>query len=1806
MLNNIVDNSSEQKLSDAKSELLKKLLKKNSIDILENSKNLSEGILSSTQQRLYYVQKLNPDSGFYNVPVVFDFNTKIDPSRFQKSISHLAKKHKILRTSYHKDQSSQLIQKVNDDYEVDFKYIDFSNVEEEKVDSNIKDFILNETAKSLILEKPPIRYFLIKNSDDKYIFLFIAHHILIDGWSIEILLTDLKEFYENEGKTYSVVEEKYSYLDFALWEKEYFASVEFKNSINYWKNKLEGSIEPIDLPKDFIRKNESSHNGNNIVRYISSQQLEKINLLVKKYKSTNFIFFYTCLTFLFHKLTSKSDIIIGTQVANRKLSSFNEIAGYFANTIVLKSSLEENQLFSNLLETCSSTVLDAYAHQHVPFEKIVEMKGIKRDLSINPIFQVMFVYQVSKIKELKIDGGGVKPIDYHNGTSKFDLDISISESSDGAMITFEYDSELFKKESIERFLDCFFNIIHKDNLMDSKICDIDILETEEKLKITSEWNSTKTEFANPNMPIHKFIEKWEKNNPNADAILQSDKKISRIELSKKANQIAWWIINMNLGNRPPIGVCLDRSVNMVSSLLGIVKSGSPYLPIDPILPIDRIEFMVRDSQVPIIITSSEYVDKFKKTDAIILNLDDFSWDEKTENPNVAVKASDLLYIIYTSGTSGKPKGVMLNHKGRVNNFFDFINRFNIVEQDRLLSISALSFDMTAFDIFGTLASGAAIVLPNTSEERDPEKWYWLMNKFNVSIWHSAPSLLKLLVEKMESGLCEFSLNLRLVLLGGDWIPLDLQERLSIFNCKMQYISLGGATEVSMDSTIYEVEKTEVHWNSIPYGRPMANQRAYVVDSYGFPVPVGVAGELCLGGMGVGYGYLNQSRLTAEKFIPDPYGISGARMYRTGDLARFNSDGILELLGRIDSQIKIDGYRIETGEIESLIKHFQNIDTSVVSVCKDKNGKDKLVAFYTIKNTSDINTDEMRRYLADNVPYYMVPIFFVELDEIPLSSNGKVIRKSLPNPLLTQNTIKEIVLPETNNELILCKVWSNILNINIESVMDDFFELGGDSIKAIQIVAEIKKLGYRVELKDIIKYPKIKELADIIVQERDVNLLPITGEQLYLLATNQYLAVSKVQIDFPSSIEKDQIVQWLNDLVHKIDTFKLSISDENDSWQQFYSEAAAEVVFIEQNFVPDEKQLESIKKTFNFGKPFPLHAINIKTSDDEKNRLFIVIPQLFVDKNSINVIKKLLLGFSSNSFVIEQSEKTFSLIAECRRQNNSDELIDFFRNAKKFHKETTLHENQIKKLLELNNSSKRIGYLNRIDSEENSLLRIGCCESFYWNNIESDIEVIFVLEGNFKKKFLNIYVSSEILEADKIASKYYDSLEDLNRMPTIRDYPPTPMQNHMIKQLLERSITGLYTIQCGFFIPGIFNKEAFIKTYEHIIERFEILRSYFIIDKTNEPRIAFASKVDVPLTELDWSNYSEEEVVIKIDKLSKEVRSQKFNIGEAPLWRIFLIKINEELTLFLHFNCYALLDGWSMQLLISELFESYQRLIMGMPISLKCEPFRFSDCCEIIADLDKKIHTNYWESKIGKIDFETSFGNSLEISENCSLDNFRQKDFFLDQSLTKRLVDISLATHLTKTVLITYAWGQMMKKLTQRQKVLIGVTMSGRSLDILGVDNVPGLFINTMPIELDFSESTESDEIIEGLQKDLTDANGKEQIPLCELKKVLNRENSKDLFDVILVFDNYPVDVSINDNDEIVQDHPYKRMNLSIAQTEFPLRVDVWLEGNTRLIMSWYQQKFSEVEIDSLFDEFSQVLDEYLSSLEKQNNNIIKV
>ncbi|MGH8194718.1 MAG: non-ribosomal peptide synthetase [Woeseiaceae bacterium] len=660
----------------------------------------------------------------------------------------------------------------------------------------------------------------------------------------------------------------------------------------------------------------------------------------------------------------------------------------------------------------------------------------------------------------------------------------------------DFDSRRFEQDAIERMA------AHLETLAASVIADprtslikARLLPAAEYDKVVSEWNATEVEFPSDKC-LHQLFEERVALQPDAPAVTYDRKTLSYAELNGRANRIAHRLLELGVKRDTPVGVSLRRGTDIAAVFMAIAKAGAGYLPLDPDYPEDRLKFMVEDSAVSVLVTQIELEPLFAACSAVKVLVDAIGEDldaHSSDNPEVAVSPEDLAYLIYTSGSTGMPKGVMVDHRGRVNNFCDFNRRFSVGSGDRLLGLSSISFDMCAYDVFGTLAAGAELIVGESGNDMNPLAWAELMVAHRATVWHSVPALLEMVVDEIESKADRHPRWLRLVLLGGDWIPVTLPDRVKSMAAKsVQVVSMGGATEVSMDSTIYEIEATDLRWKSIPYGAPMWNQRAYVLDRRMQPVPIGVPGELYLGGIGVGRGYNNRPELTSEKFLTNPFA-AGERLYRTGDLCRWRADGNLQILGRSDFQVKIRGFRIELGEIETALRSHPAVREAVVMARVAPNGEQRLVA-YIVRHERPASiagshsasnggpdgngrpfpapleesprsgsTPALRQHLDNSLPHYMIPAAFVYLDSFPLSPNGKVNRRALPEP---DNVRPELNVPYVEAadalEGILAGIWVGSLGIDRVGMLDPFLSVGGSSLLATQLVTRVREI-FQVQL-----------------------------------------------------------------------------------------------------------------------------------------------------------------------------------------------------------------------------------------------------------------------------------------------------------------------------------------------------------------------------------------------------------------------------------------------------------------------------------------------------------------------------------------------------------------------------------------------------------------------------------------------------------------------------------------------------------------------------------------------------------------------
>jgi amino acid adenylation domain-containing protein len=1036
--------------------------------------------LSFAQQRLWFIDRLAPGNAAYNNPAAMRLRGPLDPDLLTAALTEIHRRHEILRTTF-PWENGEPVQRIGDPEPAVVHRIDLPGGE-------VPLAVALQAAWKAIEEpfdlaaRPAVRHLLVRIGRDDHLFVTAMHHILWDEWSQGIFVGELAALYEafRAGLPSPLPELPAQYGDWALWQRDTLRGEALGIHLAYWRARLEGVPRLLALPTDRLRPAVQTFRGATRVLTLSGQLPRTLHSLAQRHGATLFMTLLAGFQALLGRYSGQDDLVVSTGTGSRGRVEAESLIGCFINILLLRADLASPASFGELLDRTRESTLGAFAHQDLPFELLVDALQVERDPSTVPLTQVMLVFLNVPPVRLRLAGDlRAEGVRIDRETAQLDLCLYLVEEEGRLGGHLEYNVDLFDAATVDRLLAHYRNLLERAADDPSRRpAEIPLLSEAERRQAIDAWNATAVDFPR-DACLHELFEARAAEAPEAPALVCGEACLTYAELERRANSLAHHLIRRGARRGGRIGVSLERAPEVVVSLLAVLKAGCAYVPLDPEYPQERLALLLESADVRLLVTQERLAGRFAGFDVLPVLVD--GWSEETARPpETGVSPEALVYVIFTSGSTGHPKGVLLDHRGRVNNFTDFNRCFRIGPGDAVLAVSSLSFDMSAYDILGTLAGGGTIVLPRPEELREPASWAVLLERHRVTIWHSVPALLEMLVSWLESRPEAAPRSLRLVLLGGDWIPVTLPDRLRALLPDIpaaQVISLGGATEVSMDSTIYPIGEVDPAWASIPYGVPMANQRAYVVGPGGEPNPVGVAGELLLGGAGVAQGYFGRPDLTAERFIPDPFSAEpGRRLYRTGDLARYGPDGLLELLGRLDHQVKILGVRIEPGEIAGALRRHPAVGEAVVLAREDHPGLKRIVAYLVPAPGAEIDEDEIRGFARSRLPGSMVPSAFVVLESLPLTPNRKLDRKALPAPEERREE-RERVPPRTPLEKVLAEIWKSVLGASEVGALESFFDLGGHSLAATRVVAQIQDVfPLEVPLRALFEAPTLAELA----------------------------------------------------------------------------------------------------------------------------------------------------------------------------------------------------------------------------------------------------------------------------------------------------------------------------------------------------------------------------------------------------------------------------------------------------------------------------------------------------------------------------------------------------------------------------------------------------------------------------------------------------------------------------------------------------------------------------------------------------------
>jgi amino acid adenylation domain-containing protein len=1057
--------------------------------------------LSSAQRRLWVLNQYEGVDGAYNISYVIQLDGHLNKEALEKAFESMAFRHEALRTVFKEDKDGAPRQHIIsiEQYRFQLKETDLRETADRQ--RLVNELIDRDNIENFDFTEGPLwRCHLLHLETDKYILVMVHHHIISDGWSMDIFRKEWCAFYNAfaTGKELQLPLLRIQYKDYAAWHTHQLESADVIPHKDYWIKQFEGEIPVLELPADKERPAVKTFNGASLTSTIDNEVLEKLNKTGKLLGGTLFMSLLACVNALFYRYTNQEDIVIGSPTAGREHPDLEDQIGFYINTLALRTRFSGSGSYEDLFQQVKEVTLGAYEHQLYPYDELVDALKLPRNINRNPLFDVMVVLQDS-IKQFDFKLNGLQTSIYEGGEykiAKFDISFMFSESENGLELFLDYNTDIYSTEQMKRMLRHFENImtsIAKDPKQ--SLGAIDFLTNEEKQKLLYEFNNTLIDYPKEKTLAGIFEEQVLKT-PDAIALRQHDQEMSYRELNAQANQLARYLVDHGVNKGDNIGLLVTRGFNMIIGMFGILKAGGAYVPIDPGYPIDRQEYILQNSVVTKVIADGDYpLEKLTSPDLFVklktLDLTVYA----NNNLGLEIDSTQLAYTIYTSGSTGRPKGVMIEHHSAVNLVLWVNTEYNIGTDDRLLFITSMCFDLSVYDIFGMLSAGGSLVIVEQQELMDVPVLKDMMIKYKITFWDSVPTTMDYLVRELEVHNTDYlQETLKVVFMSGDWIPVNLPERIKKYFPNTKVISLGGATEGTVWSNFYPVEKVDSKWGSIPYGRPMNNNFFYILNEQLQPAPIGVVGELYIGGVGVARGYANDKEKTDYAFVKDPFNDrAGGRMYRTGDLGRMQPDLNMEFIGRKDDQVKIRGYRIELGEIESVLRQCELVSQAVVLAKADKERKKRLVGYVVGKENYDRLT--VISFLKSKLPDYMVPTLWVELDNIPLTSNGKIDKKALPEFDAEEQIKDQYVAPRTESEKVLVEIWEDVLKINNVGVTHDFFDLGGHSLLAVQIVNQIKKRTGRIlPISILFKYGNIESLNTFLIEndaEKEIkSLVPI--------------------------------------------------------------------------------------------------------------------------------------------------------------------------------------------------------------------------------------------------------------------------------------------------------------------------------------------------------------------------------------------------------------------------------------------------------------------------------------------------------------------------------------------------------------------------------------------------------------------------------------------------------------------------------------------------------------------------------------------
>ncbi|MBW4685857.1 MAG: amino acid adenylation domain-containing protein [Komarekiella atlantica HA4396-MV6] len=1191
---------------------------------------------SFAQQRLWFLDRLEPGNPAYNISLAVNLKGQLEVALLEQSLNEIIRRHETLRTTF-TTVNGEPVQIIAPSLKLSLSIVDYQK------NIDIRQLLTQESQRPFDLTQGSLlRAKLLRLAQQEHILLLEMHHIISDGRSAEIFLQELALLYKAflTGSSLPLPEVSIQYKDFAHWQRQWLQGEILQTQLCYWKQQLEGIPAALQLPTDRPRPTvQTSHGAQQSIEL--SEVIEQLKAIARQKGITLFMLLLAAFQTFLYRYTGQNDIAIGTPVANRNRDEVKGLIGFFVNTLVLRTDMSGDPTFDELLTRVKKVALGAYTHQDLPFDQLVEALQPERDTSRTPLFQVMFnVQDYSQLPEMP--GLALSLLKIETKTAQFDLSLSIEIAEQRVMASFEYNTDLFDATTISKMLRHFQNLLSGIAANpQTRLSNLPLLSATDHQELL-ELSTNKSPIANSQPEcIHQQFEAQVERTPNAVAVVFQNQHLTYRELNQRANQLAHYLKTLGVKPEVLVGICIERSLEMVIGLLAILKAGGAYLPLDPAYPKERLALMLKDAQVSVLLTSSVQLDTLLESQSQVICLDT-DWQtisqESQENPIHQTQPENLAYVIYTSGSTGTPKGVMIQHRSLACYINTACKEFELKTTQRVLQFASISFDTAAEEIFPCLICGAALILRTDEMLSSIPQFLQQCRDWEVTVLDLPTAFWHQITAELATSNLALPDSLRLVIIGGERADkkhlITWQQQVSQ---RVRLVNSYGPTETTIVATLCDLSGSMA--SEVPIGKAIPQVQTYVLDPYLQLVPVGTPGELYIGGVGVARGYLNRPDLTAERFIPSPYSSKGERLYQTGDLVRYLPNGNLEFLGRIDHQVKIRGFRIELAEVEAILNQHLAVREAVVVVSENSESSKRLVA-YVVPYAQTLTITELRGFLESKLPSYMIPAAFVILEALPLTPNGKVDRKALAIPSTVRPELEEIfIAPQTTIEKQLAVIWAEVLGLKEIGINDNFFRLGGDSILSLQVIFKANQIGLNLTPKQLFQHQTIAQLALVVgttkkIQTEQIELtglLELTPIQHWFFEQKQpephhcnqsVLLESKQKID-PIILEK--VIEYLQ---KHHDILRLRFIQEEFTTQALIASPDNSIPLTSFDFsaLPKDKQAAAIEAAatklqaslnLSQGPLFQVALFNL--GENQTNRLLWIIHHLVVDGVSWRIL-----------------------------------------------------------------------------------------------------------------------------------------------------------------------------------------------------------------------------------------------------------------------------------------------------------------------------------------------------------------------------------------------------------------------------------------------------------------------------------------------------------------------------------------------------------------------------------------------------------